>query len=162
GTLALPGDAAALRIYADQVSGAAMIHDPHGQTLTVSCDVTHPAFVLLDAGDQGRRVAGWGKALAALARTGHIAAVQMLETTTPDNGAAVLDHWLGCGLQNGSWPSHNYAEFVAAAAPSSARHSSVIALSLDMRKASRAIGQAGHGLRGAAAVLRQHMAVLDA
>jgi hypothetical protein len=72
GTLALPGDAAALRVHVDTTTGAAMIHDPHPQTLTVSCEVTHPAFVLLDAGDQARRVTAWGRALAALARTGHI------------------------------------------------------------------------------------------
>lgn len=162
GTLALPGDAAALRLYRDQVSGAAMIHDPHRQTLTVSCAVTHPAFVLLDAGDQSRRVTAWGRTLAALARTGHIATVQVLETTTPDNGAAVLEHWRSTGVHDQSWASRNYADFVAAAAPASARHRSVIALSLDLRKAARAIGQAGHGLPGAAAVLRQHMAVLEA
>ena len=34
GTLALPGDAAALREWEDPETGAAMIHDPHHQTLT--------------------------------------------------------------------------------------------------------------------------------
>src|SRR6476660_8894470 len=33
GTLALPGDAAALRFRTDEESGAAMLHDPHGHTL---------------------------------------------------------------------------------------------------------------------------------
>src|SRR6476660_5584631 len=33
GTLALPGDAAALRFLLDEDSGAAMLHDPHAHTL---------------------------------------------------------------------------------------------------------------------------------
>ncbi|HEX2943569.1 MAG TPA: SCO6880 family protein, partial [Rhodopila sp.] len=33
GTMALPGDAAALRFHADE-SGAVMVHDPHARTLT--------------------------------------------------------------------------------------------------------------------------------
>ena len=162
GTLALPGDAAALRVVVDAVSGAAMIHDPHRQTLTATCTVTHPAFVLLDAGDQARRVTAWGRALAGMARTGHIAAVQVLEMTMPDNGAAIVNYWRSHGVQADSWPARNYAEFIRDAAPSSAKHRSAVAVSLDLGKAARAISQAGHGLAGAAAVLRQHMAVLEA
>jgi hypothetical protein len=162
GTLALPGDAAALRLHVDTISGAAMIHDPHRHTLTATIAVTHPAFVLLDAADQARRVTAWGRALAAMSRTGHIAAVQVLETTMPDNGAAITDYWRTHRVTGDSWPARTYAEFIHNAAPSSAKHHSQVALTLDLRKAARAIGQAGHGLAGAAAVLRQHMAVLDA
>ena len=35
GTMALPGDAAALRFYEDPQSAACMVHDPHRQTLSV-------------------------------------------------------------------------------------------------------------------------------
>jgi hypothetical protein len=162
GTLALPADAAALRVHIDPVTGAAMVHDPHRQTLTATCLLTHPAFVLLGADDQQRRVSGWGRALAMLARSGHTAAVQVLETTIPDSGTAVLDWWSAHGVHDQSWPARTYAEFVGNAAPSSARHRTTISLSLDMRRASRAISQAGRGLTGAAAVLRQDMSVLDA
>jgi hypothetical protein len=162
GTLALPGDAAALRLHVDQATAAAMIHDPHRHTLTATIAVTHPAFVLLDASDQARRVTAWGRALAAMSRTGHIAAVQVLETTMPDNGAAISDYWRTHRAVGDSWPARTYAEFIRDAAPSSAKHHSQVALTLDLRKAARAIGQAGHGLAGAAAVLRQHMGVLEA
>jgi hypothetical protein len=162
GNLTLPGDAASLRVHVDPVSGAAMIHDPYRRTLAVTCEVTHPAFVLLDGDDQARRVTAWGRALAVLARTGHIAAIQVLEATVPDNGAEVFDHWEKEGIHDDSWASITYGEFVRDAAPSSARHRTTITLSLDLRKAARAIGQAGHGLAGATAVLRQHMAVLEA
>ena len=73
GTLALPGDAAALREWEDSETGAAMIHDPHNQTLTAIVAASHPAFVLLDAGEQERRVATWGRVLATACRSGRIA-----------------------------------------------------------------------------------------
>src|SRR5699024_11029761 len=41
GTLALPGDVARLREYTDPETNAGMIHDPHQQTLTVICEVSH-------------------------------------------------------------------------------------------------------------------------
>lgn len=43
GTLALPGDTAALRQYVDPETGAVMVHDPHAQTLTVLREVSHPS-----------------------------------------------------------------------------------------------------------------------
>lgn len=162
GTLGLPGDAAALRVHVDAVSGAAMVHDPHRQTLTATCLLAHPSFVLLGADDQNRRVAGWGRVLAGLARSGHVAAVQVLEATLPDNGSAVADWWAERGRHDGSWPAVTYARFVAAAAPSSARHRTTITLSLDLRRASRVVARAGGGLPGAAAVLHGQMATVEA
>ncbi len=63
GTLALPGDAAALRQYLDGETGAVMVHDPHRATLTAVVEVTHPSFVLLDPGEQQRRVTAWGRVM---------------------------------------------------------------------------------------------------
>lgn len=161
GTLALPGDAAAVRVHIDQISGAAMIHDPHRRTLTATLLVNYPSFVLLGVEDQARRVIGWGRALASLSRTGHIAAVQIIEATAPDNGTAVRDWWTGHGRYDQSWASQTYAEFVAAAAPSSARHRTTVSISLDLRRAARAIHRSGRGLTGAAAVLRSDMAAFE-
>jgi hypothetical protein len=157
GTLALPGDAAALRVHVDAVSGAAMIHDPHRRTLTVTCLVTHPAFVLLGAADQARRVTGWGRTLASLARTGHLATVQICEAAVPDSGTDLLDYWTSHGRHDGSWQSCTYGEFLRVAAPASARHRTTISLTLDLRRAARAIHRSGRGLTGAAAVLRSDM-----
>ncbi len=161
GTLALPGDAAAVRLYADPITGAAMLHDPHRHTLAVTCRLIHPSFVLLGAEDQNRRVAAWGRVLASLARTGHVAAVQILEASIPDQGNAVLDWWTSRGQHDDSWAARTYGEFVAAAAPSAARHRTTLTLSLDLRRASRAISRAGGGLAGAAAVLRGDMTALN-
>lgn len=157
GTLALPGDAAALRVHVDVVTGAAMIHDRHRQTLTVACAVEHPSFVLLGVEEQNRRVHLWGRTLAGFARSGHLAAVQILETTSPDNGTAVQQWWDEHGRHDTTWAGETYSQFVAAAAPSSARHRTTITLSLDLRRAARAISRAGYGLAGAATVLRGDM-----
>src|ERR1035437_7745920 len=92
GTLALPGDAAAMRWLSDPVTGAVMVHDPHEQTLTAGARVAHPAYVLLAPDEQSRRVQGWGRALAGLAASGTCARVQILETAQPDSGRQI-SHW---------------------------------------------------------------------
>src|SRR5699024_9964821 len=60
-TLADAGDAAALREYVNPETMAAMIHDPHQHALTAITGLSHPAFVLLDPGEQERRVTAWGR-----------------------------------------------------------------------------------------------------
>src|SRR6478735_7655833 len=92
GTLALPGDAARLRIIT--ASGmAAMVHDPHDQTLTAVGLVRHPAYVLLSPEEQERRVHCWGRTLAALANTSTGVRLQILEVTLPDAGRGITGWW---------------------------------------------------------------------
>ena len=65
-----------------------MLHDPHEQTLSAVGLVRHPAYVLLSADEQERRVNGWGRALAALAASGSAVRLQVLEVTLPTPAAA--------------------------------------------------------------------------
>ncbi|MCI1787669.1 MAG: PrgI family protein [Actinomyces sp.] len=160
GTLALPGDLARLREYTDPTSGACMIHDPHGATLTAICEVSHPAFILLDPGEQERRVTAWGRVLATACRSGRIATVQVLERTLPDSGTGLAEWWAQHGAQDGSWASTTYAELIERAGPAGERHATTISLALNMRNAARQIRTAGGGIKGAAAVLRQEMGTL--
>jgi hypothetical protein len=160
GTLALPGDAAPLREWEDPETGAAMIHDPHGQSLTAILGISHPAFVLLDPGEQQRRVAGWGRVLAATCRSGRIARIQVSERTLPDSGTGLAEWWRTHGTDDGSWASTTYKELIERAGPAGERHATTISLALDMRAASRQIRTSGGGMRGAAAVLRQEMTTL--
>jgi hypothetical protein len=160
GTLALPGDAAALRVHVDETTGAAMVHDPHRQTLTATAVVSHPAFVLLGPGEQERRVTGWGRVFAVLAATEQIATVQVLEATIPDTGREVLAHWRDHGRNTDQWAARCYADLVAQAAPASSRHRTTISISLDLRRAARTIRQHGRGMAAAAAVLRHDMQTL--
>lgn len=160
GTLALPGDAAPLRRYIDADTGAVMVHDPHSQTLTALLEVTHPSFVLLDPGEQERRVHAWGRVLATTCRSGRVARLQVLERTLPDSGSGLEQWWEEHGTDDGSWVATTYRELIARAGPAGERHVTTLSLSLDMRAASRAVRSAGGGIKGAAQVLRQEMSTL--
>lgn len=157
GTLALPGDAAALRLHHDPTTGAAMIHDPHAQTLTAVAAVRHPSFVLQAPADQDRRVAGWGRVLATTCASGRIARVQVLQRTLPDSGHAVRTHYDTHGLLDGTWAARQYRELLERAAPATERHETTISISLDLNRARRAIKADGGGMTGAAAVLRREL-----
>jgi len=160
GTLALPGDAAALRHWCDPATGAAMVHDPHRQTLTAVVEVTHPSFVLLDPGEQERRVQTWGRVLATTCRSGRIARMQVMERTLPDTGTGLADWWRLHGRDDNTLTSRIYKELIGRAGPASERHATTISLALDMKAASRSIRSAGGGMKGAAAVLTQDIATL--
>lgn len=161
GTLALPGDAAALRQYLDPETGAVMVHDPHRATLTAVVEVTHPSFVLLDPGEQQRRVTAWGRVLSTVCRSGRIARLQVLERTVPDTGTGLEQWWAAHGTDDGSWVARTYRELIDRAGPTAERHETTLSLTLDMKAAGRAIRAAGHGMRGAAAVLRGEMLTLS-
>lgn len=162
GTLALPGDAARLREYVDPETGAGMVHDPTAGTLTVVTEITHPAFVLLDPGEQERRVTAWGRVLATVCRSGRIATLQVLERTLPDSGQGLAEWWAAHGTADGSWAATTYQELIERAGPAGERHATTLSLSLDMRAAARQIRTAGGGIKGAANVLRQEMGTLSA
>jgi hypothetical protein len=162
GTMALPGDAAALRFHNDNKTGAVMVHDPHENTLTAIAHVTHPAFALLSPDSQAQRVTGWGRVLAGLASSGLCARVQILETAHPDSGVGITGWWQEHGLRDQSqWAVREYAELMRIAAPAASTHRTLIALTLDMGKASKAIRAAGRGIGSAGAVMRQHMTALE-
>lgn len=160
GTLALPGDAASLRMHLDPDSGAVMVHDPHRATLTAVLEVSHPAFVLLDPGEQERRVHAWGRVLATACRSNHVARLQVLERTLPDSGTGLAQWWSSHGHNDGSWVADVYQDLIDRAGPAGERHVTTISLALDMKAAARAIRSAGRGMKGAAAVLRQEMTTL--
>ncbi|GFZ82718.1 SCO6880 family protein [Nesterenkonia alkaliphila] len=162
GTLALPGDAASLREFLDPETGAAMIHDPHANTLTAIIGLSHPAFVLLDPGEQERRVTAWGRVLATACRSGRVARLQVTERTLPDSGTGLAEWWAEHGTDDGSWTATTYSELIERAGPAGERHATTLSLALDMKNSSRQIRTAGGGLRGAAAVLRQEMTTLVA
>jgi hypothetical protein len=161
GTMALPGDAAALRFHVDSVTGAAMVHDPHRQTLSSVVRVSHPAYVLLSPDDQARRVAAWSRVLAGLASTGSCAGVQILESTLPDPGHGVREWHRTHGAHDQGWASEQYAALMENAAPASYTHRTLVVLSLDLRRAARSIRDAGRGTAGAAEVLRGDMVTCE-
>lgn len=160
GTLALPGDAASMRLHVDKGSGAAMVHDPHRQTLTAVLGVSHPAFALLDDPDRSLRVSRWGRVMAQLAQSGTCAAIQVLEATIPDPARSQTDWWVEHGSNDGGWAATQYQRLLGQVRLDSSNHRTTVSLSLDLRAAARAIKAAGRGIRGAAEVLRADMACL--
>ncbi|MEU9411656.1 SCO6880 family protein [Streptomyces sp. NPDC048281] len=157
GVLHLPGTAASLKVVTpgDSANGAAAVHDPHRQTLTAVARVTSRAFALLDPATQNHNVTAWGRALAGIARTGHIATVQVLERTVPDSGDTLTRHWTQNGQPHALVAGQIYSELVASAGPAAAPHETYLAISLDLKAARRLISQAGGGLPGAFTVLEQ-------
>ena len=97
------------------------------------CEVTHPAFVLLDPGEQERRVSSWGRVLATVCRSGRIATLQVLERTLPDSGTGLAEWWATHGTPDGSWAADTYAELIDRAGPAGERHATTLSLSLDAR-----------------------------
>lgn len=158
GTLALPGDAAALRLHIDETSGAAMVHDPHRQTLTAVVSVSHPAFVLLDSDDRTQRISRWGRVYASLAQAGTCAAIQILEAAVPDPATGQVEWYQARGRHDGGWADRQYRTLLDQVRLAAGTHRTTISLSLDMRAAARAIKAAGRGVAGAAEVLRGDMA----
>lgn len=157
GVLHLPGTAASLKVVTpgDSANGAAAVHDPQQQTLTAIARVTSRAFALLDPATQNHNVSSWGRALAGIARTGHISTVQVLERTVPDSGDTLTRHWTHNGQPNAPVAGQIYSELVASAGPAAAPHETYLAISLDLKAARRLISQAGGGLPGAFTVMEQ-------
>ncbi len=98
GHLNLPGTSASLRVVTAPDRRYGAVHDPHTGSLTAVVKVSSRAYALLDPGTQNANVAGWGRALAALARTGHVARIQVVERTVPDSGDALRRYWEEHGL----------------------------------------------------------------
>ncbi|NYI03442.1 SCO6880 family protein [Allostreptomyces psammosilenae] len=161
GLLHLPGTAASLRVVTAPDGRLAAVHDPHHATLTAVLKISSRAFALLDPATQHANVAGWGRALAALARTGHVARIQVLERTVPDSGDALQRYWASHGRPDTPVAGPLYTELLQAAGPAAAPHEAYVALALDLRAARRLINQAGGGLTGAFAVLGQITASFD-
>ncbi|WP_411140971.1 SCO6880 family protein [Streptomyces sp. x-80] len=157
GLLHLPGTNASLRVVTpgDSATQAAAVHDPHHQTLTAVARVSSRAFALLDPAAQNHHVAGWGRALAGIARTGHVATVQVLERTVPDSGDTLARHWAQQGRPQTPVAGKVYADLVASAGPAAAPHETYLAISLDLKAAKRLVSQAGGGLTGAFTVMQQ-------
>ncbi|MEW5530595.1 SCO6880 family protein [Streptomyces virginiae] len=161
GLLHLPGTAASLRVVTSPDGRLSAVHDPHNGTLTAVVKVSSRAFALLDPSTQNHNVAGWGRTLAALARTGHIARVQVLERTVPDSGDSLNRYWGAYGNPQAHLAGPVYADLLTAAGPAAAPHESYVALALDLKAGRRLINQAGGGLTGSFAVLTQLTSTFD-
>ncbi|MGW4492351.1 SCO6880 family protein [Streptomyces sp. NPDC004376] len=161
GLLHLPGTAASLRVVTAPDGRYGAVHDPHSGTLTAVVKVSSRAYALLDPGTQQANVGGWGRALAALARTGQISRVQVIERTVPDSGDALRRYWEEHGTPDAPVAGAIYSELIQSAGPAAAPHEAYVAVALDTKAARRLINQAGGGLTGAFSVLAQLTSTFD-
>ncbi|NEA59761.1 hypothetical protein G3I60_37790 [Streptomyces sp. SID13666] len=161
GLLHLPGTAASLRVVTAPDRRYGAVHNPHTGTLTAVVKVSSRAYALLDPVTQNRNVSGWGRALAALARTGQVARIQVIERTVPDSGDALRRYWAEHGNPDAPLAGRIYSELIASAGPAAAPHEAYVAVSLDAKAARRLINQAGGGLTGAFSVLSQLTSTFD-
>ncbi|MEO8281981.1 MAG: SCO6880 family protein, partial [Pseudarthrobacter sp.] len=114
------------------------------RTLTAVAHVRHPAYVLLSPDEQSRRVQGWGRTLAGLAASGTCARIQILESAQPDSGRGIMDWWREHRADHAvPWAVRQYRDLMLANAPAASTHRTLIALSLDLKGASKAIRDAG-------------------
>ncbi|MQS14727.1 hypothetical protein F7Q99_21295 [Streptomyces kaniharaensis] len=161
GLLHLPGTAASLRVVTAPDRRYGAVHDPRAGTLTAVVKVSSRAYALLDPATQNTNVNGWGRALAALARTGHIARIQVIERTMPASGDALRRYWEKTGNPDAPVAGEIYGELVKNAGPAAAPHEVYVAIALDFKAARRLINQAGGGLAGGSSVLAQLTATFD-
>ncbi|MFJ2092727.1 SCO6880 family protein [Streptomyces sp. NPDC087901] len=161
GLLHLPGTAVSLRVTTAPDGKYGAVHNPHTGTLTAVVKVSSRAYALLDPGTQQANVGGWGRALAALARTGQIARIQVIERTIPDSGDALRRYWEEHGRPDTPMAGAIYNELIQSAGPAAAPHEAYVAVSLDTKAARRLINRAGGGLTGAFSVLAQLTSTLD-
>ncbi|MFC8225171.1 SCO6880 family protein [Streptomyces sp. NPDC057287] len=161
GLLHLPGTAASLRVTTAPDGKYGAVHNPHTGTLTAVVKVSSRAYALLDPGTQQANVGGWGRALAALARTGQIARIQVIERTIPDSGDALRRYWEEHGRPDTPMAGAIYNELIQSAGPAAAPHEAYVAVSLATKAARRLINQAGGGLTGAFSVLAQLTSTFD-
>ncbi|MFI0942764.1 SCO6880 family protein [Streptomyces sp. NPDC021020] len=161
GLLHLPGTAASLRVVTAPDRGYGAVHNPAADTLTAVVKVSSRAYALLDPGAQRANVSGWGRALAALARTGQVARIQVLERTVPDSGDALRRYWEEHGNPEAPLAGQVYGELIASAGPAAAPHEAYVAVSLDAKAARRLVNQAGGGLTGSFAVLSQLLTTFE-
>jgi hypothetical protein len=129
GTLALPGNAARLRVLVND-DDVAYVHDPRAGTLTAALRVEHSAMVLLDPSAQAERVSGWSRALSSLAGNGSVSHVAVLEETIPDTGNGPLEwfneHW----TKKDDWASQQYYSLLDNSRFQSSTHRTTVTISV--------------------------------
>ncbi len=143
------------------VSGQQMgvLRDRKNKTWVAVIAVQGQSFMLLDEGEQVRRLSSWAAVQASMARQGSpISRMQWLERTLTEVGDEMRSFFDDRATgQTGSAAHNSYAELLVSAQPVTQQHETYLVLQVSMSKASRAIKHAGGGDRGAVAVLYREL-----
>lgn len=162
GTLALPGRTAPLRLIEDAASSTAFIHDPYKQTLVAVARIEHGEFLLLDDSEKEERSEMFARFISQIGGAEGITRIQINSRSIPDAGVGVKAWWEKVKPHAVSNIARDaYEELTQAITTSTERHETLLAISLDLRAASRAVKSYGGGLAGAAEVMRMRMTTVE-
>lgn len=140
-SLAVPGIRRRLTVQQGLVTGAALVHDPGGSTVTASLRVSGMGFVLAEDDTQQFRVAGWGRFLASLCQQPAVARIQVLERHTAGGGKEVRRWWADNAVGQSDWATRVLADLVADSQELTDRHECLISISVRTQKPGRRGGQ---------------------
>lgn len=113
---------------------AGVVADRATGRYTAMLAVSGSSFTLADVDEQTRRVAAWGRALAALARDrSNVSRVQWIARTTPAVGNDLLAHWSANGRRSHNLAAASYEQLIHGAAPAAQDHEVLLAVSREHR-----------------------------
>src|ERR1700712_480508 len=159
-SLLLPGESARLR-WMTAIDGSVVVHDPWTAGYTAIVRVREPAFLLMEAESQDGQISGWSRVLANLCQSNVIRHAQVLEYCVPDSGDSLREWWNAHGHPLTDLAREHYEELMDVAGPVSSRSESLIAITLDGKKAKALIKHAGGGHTGAMTVLLSQCRIVD-
>lgn len=128
-SLELPG-VGTIPVVATPTLGATLLVDRRGGAVTAVARVSGRGFVLDDPGTQGRKVDGWGRALAAIGRRRAVRRVQLILRTIPAGDTAAHRWWRDNAVATGSWAGTVLAELMDDAAYAGRRAETLLAVAL--------------------------------
>lgn len=143
------------------IGGAPMgvLRDRKNKTWVAVIGVQGQSFMLLDEGEQVRRLSSWAAVQASMARQGSpISRMQWMERTLTEAGdemRSFFDERAQNGV--GTAAHRSYADLLTSAQPVTQQHETFLVLQVSQSKAGRAIKHAGGGDRGAVAVLYREL-----
>lgn len=143
------------------VSGQPMgvLRDKKAKTWVAVIGVQGQSFMLLDEGEQVRRLSSWAAVQASMARQGSpISRMQWLERTLTEVGDEMRSFFdERTQATKGTTAHDSYTDLLASAQPVTQQHETFLVLQVSTTKAARAIKHAGGGDRGAVAVLYREL-----
>ncbi len=143
------------------VSGQPMgvLRDRKHKSWVAVIGVQGQSFMLLDEGEQVRRLSSWATVQASMARQGSpISRLQWLERTLTEVGDEMRAFFAERARTTEGTPAHgSYTELLQSAQPVTQQHETYLVLQISQSKAGRAIRQAGGGDKGAVAVLYREL-----
>ncbi len=143
------------------VSGQPMgvLRDRKHKSWVAVIGVQGQSFMLLDEGEQVRRLSSWATVQASMARQGSpISRLQWLERTLTEVGDEMRAFFAERARTTEGTASHgSYTELLQSAQPVTQQHETYLVLQISQSKAGRAIRQAGGGDKGAVAVLYREL-----